>query len=51
MPDEYRFTGVPMNSLTPANSTIASNLRAISARVIPMMAPCRYTFSRPVRSG
>src|SRR5207244_1100449 len=40
-----------MNSSTPENATIASNVEAISARVIPMIAPCRYTFSRPVRSG
>src|SRR3954471_6232657 len=40
-----------MNSSTPEKSTMASNLRAISARGMPMIAPCRKTFSRPVRSG
>src|SRR5438093_5507906 len=40
-----------MNSAIPENASISSNLRSISARRMPMMAPCRYTFSRPVRSG
>ena len=40
-----------MNSAIPENATISSNFRSISARRMPMMAPCRYTFSRPVRSG
>ena len=40
-----------MYSGTPANSTMLSTLRAISARVIPSMDPLRKMFSRPVSSG
>ena len=36
---------------TPENSTISSNLWAISLLVIPRIAPFRYIFSRPVSSG
>ena len=35
---------------TPANATISSNLRLISARRIPRIAPLRKIFSRPVSS-
>ena len=40
-----------MKSTSPENSTISSNLRAISARLMPRITPFRNTFSRPVRSG
>jgi hypothetical protein len=36
---------------TSAKATISSNLRVISARVMPRMAPLRKMFSRPVSSG
>src|SRR5687767_5674293 len=39
-----------MKALIPENSTISSNRWRMSALGIPMMAPCRYRFSRPVRS-
>src|SRR5437588_4056340 len=35
----------------PAKSTISSNLRVISVRRMPRIAPFRKTFSRPVSSG
>jgi hypothetical protein len=41
IPDEYRFTGVSMNSANPENSTIWSNLPRISARDIPKIVPFR----------
>ncbi len=34
-----------------AKATISSNLRLISARLMPRMAPLRKMFSRPVRSS
>src|SRR5574340_996774 len=40
-----------MKASTSAKATISSNLRAISRRDIPRMAPLRYTLSRPVSSG
>src|SRR6185437_13259194 len=40
-----------MNASISANETISSNRVLISLRFIPRMAPCRNTFSRPVRSG
>src|SRR5471032_1006635 len=40
-----------MNFSSSANATIASNLRRISARNMPRIAPLRNTFSRPVSSG
>ncbi len=51
MPLEYRLTGVSMNSAIPAKSTMSSNDPRMAAVDIPMIAPCRKTFSRPVRSG
>ncbi|MND08038.1 hypothetical protein D3C83_304090 [compost metagenome] len=45
------MTGVSMKSPMPENSIIVSALRAVSARDMPRMAPCRNRFSRPVRSG
>ena len=51
MPLEYRFTGVSRNCSTPENSTISSNLRTISLRRMPRIAPFRKMFSRPVSSG
>ncbi len=47
----YRFTGVSRNVSTPANSTISSNFRLISVRLMPRIAPFKNTFSRPVSSG
>lgn len=51
MPVEYRFTGVSRNSERPENSTIRSNFFATSLLDKPRIAPFRYMFSRPVRSG
>ena len=51
MPLEYRFTGVSMKGPTSANSTISSNRRWISVRLMFRIAPLRKTFSRPVSSG
>jgi len=39
IPEEYRLTGVSRNFSTSANATISSNLRLISARDIPRIAP------------
>ncbi len=41
MPDEYCFTGVSRNLAISLKSTISSNLPAISARVMPRIAPLR----------
>ncbi len=51
MPDEYRLTGMSMNSPTPENSTISSYRSLTSRRLIPRMAPFRKTLSRPESSG
>ena len=40
-----------MNFSTSAKATISSNLRRISALLMPRMAPLRKMFSRPVNSG
>ena len=45
------LTGVSRNRSTSANATISSNLRTISARLMPRIAPLRKIFSRPVSSG
>ncbi len=41
MPLEYRLTGVSMKRSRSANETISSKCAAISARRMPMIAPCR----------
>src|SRR5437868_4670217 len=40
-----------MNFSMPENSTISSNRRRISPRLMPRMAPLRKMFSRPLSSG
>ena len=50
IPDEYRFTGVSMNSPTSENAMISSIRSLIAARFMPRIAPFIYTFSRPVSS-
>ena len=51
IPLEYRLTGVSMNVATPEKSTMSSNLRRISSRRMPRIAPLRKMLSRPVSSG
>jgi len=51
IPLEYRFSGVSMNRPSSAKSTISSNRRLISLRLIPSSEPYRKMFSRPVSSG
>jgi hypothetical protein len=46
MPDEKCLTGVSRNFSTSAKATISSNLRLISTRLMPRIAPFKKMFSR-----
>ena len=50
MPDEKCLTGVSKNFSTLAKATISSNLRLISTRLMPRIAPFKKMFSPPSKN-